>query len=70
MDAEAQSNPSGPAHVAARFMLQASVTLTEMKLTGPNSTRNIKLFAEKCNTNIKVTKCLQWNIKLRNCIFD
>lgn len=54
MDAEAQSNPSGPAHVAARFMLQASVTLTEMKLTGPNSTRNIKLFAEKCNTISKL----------------
>lgn len=31
MDAEAQSNPGGPAHVAARLVLQANVTLTETK---------------------------------------
>lgn len=69
MDAEAQSNPSRSAHVAARLMLQASVTLTESELNSPNSTQNIKLFAETCNT-ISVTKRLQSSIKLRNCIFD
>lgn len=61
MDAQGQSNPSGPAHVAARLMLQASVTLTVTKIIDSDSTHIIELFAEKCNT-ISVTKRLQRKI--------